>query len=104
MALAPGLTEALAQLGRFTPQVVLSDYRLREGHNGLQAVQALRQTLGADLPACLVSGDVSAELRQQCHAQGVRLLFKPVQPAKLRALLHRLAASQGRDSLGAVNQ
>ena len=98
VALAQDETEALAQLAHVTPQVVLSDYRLRAGRNGLQAVAALRQVLGADLPACLISGDVSAELRQQCHAEGLRLLFKPVQPAKLRALLHRMAASQGRSN------
>lgn len=94
VALAQDLPQALTLIEEgFIPRVVLSDYRLREGRNGLQALQHLRQRLGADLPACLISGDVSAELRQRCTEQGLRLLFKPVAPAKLRALLRRLTAS-----------
>jgi len=77
----------------FDPQVILSDYRLRNGENGVDALHGLRTALGRPVPACLMSGDTDPALMQACRDAGLPLLHKPVRPAKLRALLRRLELS-----------
>jgi len=78
---------ACALASQHSPGFVLSDYRLPGVYNGIDAVRLLRQTLGADLPACVISGDTDAVVRQQVQDAGLVLLQKPVRPAKLRSLL-----------------
>lgn len=75
------------------PDVIVSDYRLGHGQNGLEAIAQLRRLAGRDVPACLVSGDTDAQLMQAALAAGLTLLHKPVRPAKLRSLLRRMLAS-----------
>ncbi len=74
----------------FLPDAIVSDYRLGEGDNGLQAIGRLRALAGADIPACLMSGDTDGGLMQAAKDANLTLLHKPVRPAKLRSLLRRL--------------
>ncbi len=86
---ASGAEEALRALdaaGR-TPALVLSDYRLPGGRDGIEVVARLRARYGGDLPAMLVSGDTGEEAMRAVAASGLTLLHKPLHPAKLRALL-----------------
>ena len=73
------------------PDFALSDYRLPGAANGISAISLLRETLGQVVPACIISGDTDASVRQQVHAAGLVLLQKPVRPAKLRSLLRHVA-------------
>ncbi|MDT8992311.1 hybrid sensor histidine kinase/response regulator [Curvibacter sp. APW13] len=75
----------------FVPDVMVSDFRLPGGQDGLQAIARIRGRCG-DVPACLVSGDTDPELRERVQATGIPLLQKPVRPAKLRAALRNLLA------------
>jgi signal transduction histidine kinase len=70
--------------------VIVSDYRLGEGDNGLSAIASLRAQAGSDIPACLMSGDTDGGLMQAAKDAGLTLLHKPVRPAKLRSLLRHL--------------
>jgi len=74
------------------PHLIVADYRLREGRNGVQAVAELRAAFGAETPAVLISGDTAPEIFAAAQAAGLVLLQKPVQPARLRATLTRLIA------------
>jgi signal transduction histidine kinase/CheY-like chemotaxis protein len=76
------------------PALILSDYRLQDGQNGIDVVQQLRSELRYAVPACLMSGDTDAVLMGAAQAAGLTLLHKPVRPAKLRNLLRRLLAGQ----------
>jgi CheY-like chemotaxis protein len=69
------------------PDFVVSDYRLRGEHDGIEAVHMVREALGTEVAACLISGDTDADLRQQVQQAGLVLLQKPVRPAKLRSVL-----------------
>lgn len=79
-----------AMHGGLMPDVIVSDYRLGNGDNGLHAIAALRTLAGRNIPACLMSGDTDGELMQAARQADLTLLHKPVRPAKLRALLRRL--------------
>jgi CheY-like chemotaxis protein len=74
------------------PDLILSDYRLQKGADGIGAVAELRVALNQKVPACLMSGDTDATLIAKAQASGLTLLHKPVRPAKLRSLLRRLLA------------
>jgi signal transduction histidine kinase/CheY-like chemotaxis protein len=92
---ASGVMGALALVsGGLRPNLLLSDYRLQQGDDGISAVAELRAALNHEVPACLMSGDTDADLMLKAQASGLTLLHKPVRPAKLRSLLRRLLADQ----------
>lgn len=69
------------------PDALLVDYRLREGVDGLRAIDELRKVLGDNIPAILISGESSVEELARIKRSGLLLLHKPVMPAKLRSAL-----------------
>lgn len=71
------------------PDFLLSDYRLLGTQNGVDAVQQLRALAQRDIPACILSGDTDASVKQRVTQAGLLLLQKPVRPAKLRSVLRR---------------
>jgi signal transduction histidine kinase/CheY-like chemotaxis protein len=83
------------------PDVIISDYRLRDGENGIDAIARLRSAAGQAIPAFLISGDTDPTLLLAAKDAGLILLHKPVRPAKLRSLIRRLAshAQIGDDAL-----
>jgi signal transduction histidine kinase len=68
------------------PDVIIADYLLDDGENGLDAIAALRAAHGP-VPAVLVSADRSTELRLKALEAGVTLLHKPLELHRLRAVL-----------------
>ena len=72
------------------PDLIISDFRLGGGIDGIEAVDLLRIIAGRRIRACLISGDTDASVKQQAQAAGLSLLQKPVRPAKLRSLLNHL--------------
>jgi CheY-like chemotaxis protein len=93
---ARGLEEAqaLTRPPEIVPDVLLLDYQLDEGSNGLDAAKALRWKLDGALPAILLTADRSPEVRESAEALGITVLNKPLKPAALRALLTRLSRPQ----------
>ncbi|MDR6771298.1 response regulator [Azospirillum sp. BE72] len=83
----------LAKLpGHPVPDVILSDYRLRDGWSGITAVRAVREACGAAVPAIILTGDTGVELMTAAKAEQVRILHKPVQPNDLRRQIEALIA------------
>lgn len=81
--------DALAQLSTsgFVPDVIIADYRLREGHTGANVIAEIRQSLGKSIPAAILTGDTAPERLREASAGGFVLLHKPIQPSRLRAAL-----------------
>lgn len=65
------------------PDLIIADYRLREGSTGSEAVEQLREELNEETPALLITGDTSGIRVREARASGIRLLHKPVLPAEL---------------------
>jgi CheY-like chemotaxis protein len=42
------------------PDLVISDYRLSDGQNGIEAIETLRAAFDFSIPAFLISGDTAA--------------------------------------------
>jgi signal transduction histidine kinase len=75
------------------PDLILSDYRLSETEDGVRLVTELRDIAGHPIPACLISGDMESALLGQIEDKDLKLLHKPVRPAKLRSMIRRLVVS-----------
>jgi signal transduction histidine kinase/CheY-like chemotaxis protein len=85
---ADSMDGALEFLGHSKdPRALLCDYHLREGQTGLEAIRTVQRVLGKKLPAALVTGNTSTALLREAGALGIPILFKPVDPARLRELL-----------------
>jgi Na+/proline symporter/signal transduction histidine kinase/ActR/RegA family two-component response regulator len=84
------LAEAEAELRRGPVDLILADYHLGTGMDGLQALRELGQAVDPLPPAALITADGSSELKQRARALGYPVLHKPVRPAALRALLTAL--------------
>jgi signal transduction histidine kinase/CheY-like chemotaxis protein len=69
------------------PNVIISDYHLRGGKTGIEAIARLREALTAPIPAFLMSGDTNPDPQRDAQSNGYALLHKPVDPAALRVML-----------------
>lgn len=89
---AASADELLARLrsGAPLPEIVISDYRLRGGENGAQAIAKVVAFCGRPVPGILVTGDTAPERLREATDSGHAVLHKPVRPGKLRALLLHL--------------
>jgi len=72
------------------PDLIVSDYRLRDNENGIQVVEALRSEFNVDIPALLVTGDTGPDRLRDAEASGLPILHKPLNPARLRTLIANL--------------
>ena len=88
---AAGPREAIADLaGGPPPDLIISDYRLRDGLDGLTAIRQVQDAIAAKIPAILVTGDTAPENIRVALASGYPLLHKPLSDARLRAAITSL--------------
>ena len=65
------------------PQIVLADYNLPNGVDGLELVRRMRAHLGSQLPAIILTGDISTEALREIASQDCAYLHKPVKVEEL---------------------
>jgi len=66
---------------------IVADFRLRQHENGIDTLRRLRERIGEDVPALLISGDTAPERLREAHESGLPLLHKPVSAEKLQETL-----------------
>ena len=76
--------------GAIRPDLVITDYRLPFGMNGLELGAALRERLRHELPLIILSADILAPTRGDRALQHCEQLRKPVKLKELRQAIHRL--------------
>jgi signal transduction histidine kinase/CheY-like chemotaxis protein len=89
--------ERLPECERY-PDAIVSDFRLGDEHNGLDAVARIRHELGIEVPAMIVTGDTAPKCLRVIQASGLRYLPKPVTPERLLVELQSLV-EEGRSRL-----
>lgn len=72
------------------PDLIISDYHLARGKTGIRAIEEISAALGSSIPAILISGDTAVEPLRDAKDRGYTLLHKPVDPMRLRAVMHEL--------------
>lgn len=83
---AESCSEALKELStiRQRPDLIVCDYRLPQGPNGVDAIEIMRSAF--EIPALLISADASSP-QSEGAANSYSLLFKPVNAEAFRAAL-----------------
>jgi Na+/proline symporter/signal transduction histidine kinase len=66
------------------PDLVLADFHLDTGVDGISLVETLRRGWRAATPAILITADRSVAVRERAVTADMMVLHKPVQPAALR--------------------
>jgi signal transduction histidine kinase/CheY-like chemotaxis protein len=92
---ADGIETALTLARTWRPDMIISDYRLREQRTGAEAIAMLRAQAGAAIPALLITGDTAPARLREARASGVPLLHKPTPPEQLYHAMEQACASRG---------
>ncbi|MGK7296939.1 MAG: PAS domain-containing hybrid sensor histidine kinase/response regulator [Candidatus Wenzhouxiangella sp. M2_3B_020] len=92
--LASSRDEALAR-AEFEPELIIADFHLGGGDDGLGVSSAVIGVMEADVPVLVVTADREEALTARIESLGFTQLFKPVKPAALRALMRHLVGESG---------
>lgn len=76
------------------PDLILSDYRLRDDETGIGAIRALRLVFGDGIPALLVTGDTAPAQLREAAASGLEVLHKPLNAQQLKRMLIKTLACE----------
>ncbi|MCL1079621.1 hybrid sensor histidine kinase/response regulator [Parashewanella spongiae] len=71
----------------YTPDIIVSDYRLPKSVTGGELIELFRETRQIKIPAMLITGDTDPKRIAEARETGLLLMHKPIQPAKLRLAL-----------------
>jgi signal transduction histidine kinase len=72
------------------PDLIIADYHLASGKTGIRVIEQINAAFGSAIPAILISGDTAPEPLRDARDRGYILLHKPVDPMRLRAVMHEL--------------
>ncbi|QSX35461.1 PAS-domain containing protein [Shewanella avicenniae] len=72
------------------PDIVLADYHLDDGKNGVDAMDAIRAAYGEYLPGILITANTNKAVIDDVEQRGYHYMAKMVKPAALRALISSL--------------
>ena len=89
---AESSADALECLEDITPDLIITDFRLRHEETGKQVLQALRAYLGTPVPAIILTGDTSPQRLRDAQSTSALLLHTPVSTGQLRNAMVQLMA------------
>jgi two-component system, chemotaxis family, CheB/CheR fusion protein len=80
----------LVARGTFSPDLILADYNLPNGMNGLQVAAKLREKLHRQIPVIILTGDISTHALHNISLEDCVQLNKPVKSEELTQVIQRL--------------
>lgn len=83
------LLAALTRAGE-VPDLVIADFRLAVGRDGIELIRYLQRELDHAFPAVLLTGDMAPDWLSQAEASGLPVLHKPVNGQELKAAVTAL--------------
>lgn len=78
VATAETIEEALEHAEVRAPDILISDFRLRQGRDGTEAVRLMRQRYGKGLPVLMITGDTHPDRIAAADREDMKVLYKPV--------------------------
>ncbi|MEZ0303811.1 MAG: response regulator [Hyphomicrobiaceae bacterium] len=94
----------LAAEGSTTLDLIVADYNLPKGLNGLQIIGKLQEQARRAIPAIILTGDISADSLREIAGHDCVHLNKPVRARELTSLARRLLARPEPAPLEVVEQ
>jgi two-component system, chemotaxis family, CheB/CheR fusion protein len=82
----------LAAKAKIKPDLILSDYNLPGGMNGVEVTGKLRNQIGRPVPVIILTGDISTAALRDIADHDCEQLNKPVKPKMLIQTIRRLLA------------
>jgi two-component system CheB/CheR fusion protein len=82
--------QALLERGAIRPDLLLTDFNLPNGLNGLQLAENMRKKFHLEIPVIILTGDISTETLRDIALQNCVQLNKPVNVKELTLAIHRL--------------
>lgn len=92
VAAAPDGAAALALIARGTirPDLIVADYNLPNGMDGIEVTAKVRETLHRELPVIVLTGDITTGTLRRIASQNCVQLNKPIKPKELTQVIERL--------------
>jgi len=86
----------------FRPDLILADYNLPNGMDGLEVAAKIRERLHRQIPVVILTGDISTGALREIARKDCVHLNKPVKPREMTQVIQRLlaAAPAGPAALG----
>ncbi|MDR3527930.1 MAG: chemotaxis protein CheB [Rhizomicrobium sp.] len=81
---------ALLERGAIRPDLIIADYNLPNGMDGLEVIARLRETALRNVPAIILTGDITTGTLRRVARQNCVQLNKPMKPAELLQVIARL--------------
>jgi two-component system CheB/CheR fusion protein len=82
----------LVAQGSITPDLIVADYNLPKGLNGLEVIATLQKQAEHKIPAIILTGDISADSLREIARHDCVHLNKPVRARELTNVARRLLA------------
>jgi DNA-binding response OmpR family regulator len=95
--IAASTEQAIRQLREVAsrPDIIVADYRLRDGKVGTEAILRIRELFGSDVPGIILTGETGVECQRDAASHGLRIIHKPVTPRQLEAAIqNQMRATQ----------
>jgi two-component system, chemotaxis family, CheB/CheR fusion protein len=98
-ATAPDGAAALELLAHrhFKPDLILADYNLPNGMDGLLVAAKIRETLHRQIPVVVLTGDISTDTLRRIASQDCVQLNKPVKATDVMQAIQRLLLASQRE-------
>ena len=77
-------------MGAFAPDLILADYNLPNGMDGLVVAAKIRETLHRQIPVIILTGDISTDTLRRIAGQDCVQLNKPVKATDVMQAIQRL--------------
>jgi len=74
------------------PDLLICDFRLRDGENGIEVMNRLRDEYNANIPGMLITGDTAPDRLAEALKSDYMIVHKPISSAKLRAAMRAAIA------------
>jgi signal transduction histidine kinase/CheY-like chemotaxis protein len=69
------------------PNLLISDYRLRENKTGAEAIRQIHGVLGEEIPALIITGDTDPIRIKEAEASGFAIIHKPIKAVRIRTFI-----------------
>ncbi|VFU09326.1 Protein-glutamate methylesterase [Methylocella tundrae] len=89
-ATSGGEAVRLVSYGTFRPEIIVVDYSIPGGMSGLDVIDEVRAILGQQIPAVVLTGDISSATFAKIATRSAIHLAKPVRADELLDTIHRL--------------